>query len=60
MDADTGDWERAIDRLVYDLYGLTAEEDTAVERSLGLIHPSDEAAEKGRPRVSRSTTRATE
>ena len=41
--ADTEEWERAIDRLVYDLYGLTADEDTAVERALGLIHPSDEA-----------------
>ena len=55
-DADTDEWERAIDRLVYDLYGLTAEEDTAVERSLGLIHSSDEAADEGRPRVSRSAT----
>ena len=26
----------------YDLYGLTEEEDTAVERSLGLIHQTDE------------------
>ena len=34
------EWE--IDRLVYDLYGLTDEEDTAIERSLGLIHASDE------------------
>ncbi|MYH67337.1 MAG: class I SAM-dependent DNA methyltransferase [Dehalococcoidia bacterium] len=42
-DADTEEWERAIDRLVYDLYGLTDEEDTAVERALGLIHPTDEA-----------------
>ncbi len=42
-EADTEEWERAIDRLVYDLYGLTPEEDTAVERALGLIHPSDEA-----------------
>ena len=41
-DADTSHLEWAIDRLVYDLYGLTEEEDTAVERSLGLIHASDE------------------
>ena len=27
-DADTEDWEREIDRLVYELYGLTAEEST--------------------------------
>ena len=33
-EADTEGWERAIDRLVYDLYGLTAEEASAVERSL--------------------------
>ena len=33
-DADTEDWEREIDRLVYDLYGLTPEESTAVEFSL--------------------------
>ena len=32
--ADTGAWEREIDRLVYDLYGLTAEETVAVARSL--------------------------
>ena len=40
--ADTDYLEWDIDRLVYDLYGLTEEEDTAVERSLGLIHASDE------------------
>ena len=34
------EWE--IDRLVYDLYGLTEEEETAIERSLGLIHATDE------------------
>ena len=39
--ADTGHLEREIDRLVYELYGLTGEEDTAIERSLGLIHASD-------------------
>ena len=40
--ADTGELEREIDRLVYELYGLTEEEDTAVERVLGLIHQTDE------------------
>ncbi|MYE71136.1 MAG: class I SAM-dependent DNA methyltransferase [Dehalococcoidia bacterium] len=41
--AETEEWERAIDRLVYNLYGLIEEEDTAVERTLGLIHPTEEA-----------------
>ena len=41
-DADTAALEWDIDRLVYDLYGLTEEEDTAVERSLGFIHATDE------------------
>ena len=41
-EADTDYLEWDIDRLVYDLYGLTEEEDTAVERSLGLIHQTDE------------------
>ena len=40
--ADTLHLEWAIDRLVYDLYGLTEEEDTAIERSLGLIHRTDQ------------------
>lgn len=40
--ADTQPLEWEIDRLVYDLYGLTEEEDTAVERALGLIHQTDE------------------
>ena len=40
--ADTSYLEWDIDRLVYDLYGLTEEEDTAIERSLGLIHQTDE------------------
>ena len=40
--ADTEDLEREIDRLVYELYGLTEEEETAIERSLGLIHVTDE------------------
>ena len=41
-DADTSYLEWDMDRLVYDLYGLTEEEDTAIERSLGLIHQTDE------------------
>ena len=41
-DVDTADLEREIDRLVYELYGLTEEEITAVERSLGLINATDE------------------
>ena len=41
-EADTEPLEWEIDRLVYDLYGLTEEEDTAVERALGLIHQTDE------------------
>ena len=41
-DADTTELEEQIDRLVYDLYGLTEEEIEAVERSLGLIHATDE------------------
>ena len=41
-DADTSHLEWEIDRLVYDLYGLTEEEDTAIERSLGLIHATGE------------------
>ena len=39
--ADTGHLERTIDELVYELYGLTGEETTAIERSLGLIHATD-------------------
>ncbi len=41
-DADTSHLEWEIDRLVYELYGLTEEEGTAIERSLGLIHATDE------------------
>ena len=40
--ADTSELEWQIDGLVYDLYGLTEEERTAIERSLGLIHATDE------------------
>ena len=41
-DADTSGLEWEIDGLVYELYGLTAEERTAIERALGLIHQTDE------------------
>ena len=41
-EADTRELEEQIDRLVYDLYGLTEGRQRAVERSLGLIHASDE------------------
>lgn len=34
--ADTTKWEREIDRLVYDLYGLTEEEIAAVEGRANL------------------------
>ena len=40
--ADTTADEAEIDRLVYELYGLTEEEEIAVERALGLIHQTDE------------------
>ena len=40
--ADTHHLERSIDDLVYTLYGLTEREITAIERSLGLIHVTDE------------------
>ena len=43
--ADTRHLERAINELVYEVYGLTEEENTAIERSLGLIHASDEEEE---------------
>ena len=39
-DADFPQWD--LDRLVYDLYGLTDDEATAVERSLGLIHAGED------------------
>ena len=41
-DADTSEQEAEIDGMVYELYGLTEEESTAIERRLGLIHASDE------------------
>ena len=41
-DADTSYLEWDIDRLVYDLYGLTEEEDTAIGRSLGLTRQTEE------------------
>ena len=49
--ADTGELEWDIDRLVYDLCGLTDEEDTVVERSLGLIHASDEEEDAALARI---------
>ena len=48
-DTDTSDLEWEIDRLVYDLYNLTEEEKTAIERSLGLVHATD--GEEGRALV---------
>ena len=51
--ADTEEQEREIDRLVYELYGLTVEEVAAVEGALGPIHPTDDAAEDGRLGASR-------
>ena len=50
-DADTSHLEWEIDRLVYNLYDLTEEEDTAIERSLGLIHASDEEEDAALLRV---------
>ena len=41
--ADTRELEWRLDELVYALYGLTEAESTAIERSLGLIHATDEA-----------------
>ena len=41
--ADTRELEWRLDGLVYALYGLTEAESTAIERSLGLIHATDEA-----------------
>lgn len=40
--ADTFYLEIAINDRVYEMYGLTEEEDTLIERSLGLIHQTDE------------------
>ena len=40
--ADTFYLEIAINDRVYEMYGLTEEEDTMIERSLGLIHQTDE------------------
>lgn len=42
-EADIGDLETAIDDLVYELYDLTENECTAIERALNLIHQTDEA-----------------
>ena len=41
-EADTTADQEQIDGLVYALYGLTEDEETAVERALGLIHQTDE------------------
>ncbi len=41
-DADTSYLEWDIDHLVYDLCGLTEEEDTAIGRSLGLTRQTEE------------------
>ena len=41
-DEDTWWLEVQIDDLVYELYGLNEEERTAIDRSLGLIHQTDE------------------
>ena len=49
--ADTLHLEWAIDRLVYDHYGLTEEEDTAIERSLGLIFQTDEEEDAALARI---------
>ena len=57
-DADTRHLEWEIDRLVYDLYGLTEEEDTAIERSLGLIHASDEEEDAALLRAVQEGSRA--
>lgn len=40
--ADTFYLDIAINDRVYEMYGLTEEEDTMIERSLGLIHQTDE------------------
>ena len=42
-EADTSRQETEIDELVYELYGLTEEESTTIERRLGLVHGSEEA-----------------
>ena len=44
--ADTRELEWQLDELVYALYGLTEAESTAIERSLGLIHATDEAEDE--------------
>ena len=41
--ADMRELEWQLDEIVYALYGLTEAESTALERSLGLIHATDEA-----------------
>ena len=58
-EVDTAPLEWQIDRLVYDLYGLTDEEDTAIERSLGLIHASDEGEDATLVQAVQEGSRAT-
>ena len=55
--ADTSDLEREIDELTYGLYDLTEEERTAIERSLGLIHASDEEEDAALVRAVEETAR---
>ena len=50
-DADTLHLEVAIDDLMYDHYGLTEEEDTLIERSLGLIFQTDEEEDEALARM---------
>lgn len=40
--ADVSDFEIEIDSRIYEIYGLSEEEDTAIERALNLIHQTDE------------------
>ena len=56
---DTSDLEWEIDRLVYDLYDLTEEERTTIERSLGLIHATDEDEDAALVRAVQEGSRAT-
>ena len=50
-DADTRELHWRLDELVYALYGLIEAESTAIERSLGLIHATDEAEDAALGRV---------
>ncbi len=55
--ADTEPLEWEIDRLLYNHYGLTEEEDTAIERSLGLIHQTDEEEDAALARMMKEALR---